>query len=169
MHVPYQSYLLIYFCHFGVIDMMDELKHIDVNISLPSGHKGRYHYNFSDITTSPLWHAAFSGNLEVVEKLLSYQNINVNKGESPLAIAANLGYIDILKRLLQHPTIEINKDSMVPLKDGKFFENRFKGSAIYFSCYMPTFWETKYHSKKTNNGYWLENQNDRINFESPKI
>jgi len=59
--------------------------------------------------TTPLSVAAETGNLELVQYLLSLPGIDVNKGEcTPLSLAASKGFVEIVKVLLNVPGVNIN-------------------------------------------------------------
>ena len=63
--------------------------------------------------STPLILACDDGDLEMVEKLLSLQNVDINaadnNGDSPLLHAVIGGLHDIVSKLLENPKIEVNK------------------------------------------------------------
>lgn len=77
-----------------------------------------------DSNSTPLIHACINNKVQVVEKLLSLENINVNcvssngEDETPLILATNRGLVSISQLLLNHPEIDpnyVSKSGVFPL------------------------------------------------------
>ena len=66
--------------------------------------------------TSPLLLACTEGDHEMVQKLLSFQNVDVNSadntGDSPLLHAVTGGYHELVLKLLENPKIEVNQPNL---------------------------------------------------------
>ena len=66
--------------------------------------------DIQDITVE-LCEACSDGNIEVVEEILSNEEVNINDTdygcETPLMCAVEFGHLDIVRRLLQHPETQL--------------------------------------------------------------
>ena len=130
----YESFKIAIF--FGYIDIvtffLQNLK-IDINKIFPDGSTGlgiiceQGHLNIIDIflnhpkinlnlgndDESPLYIACKCGKYEIVKKLLSFSEININiekkSGVTPLYITCQYGFLSIVELLLEDKRIDVNK------------------------------------------------------------
>ena len=88
--------------HVGVVDVLLSVAADTIDINLRGAAEG----------STPLVIATAHGNIETVDKLLSLQGIDVNKGthigQTPLHMSVFIGRVDIMLKLLAHPGVEID-------------------------------------------------------------
>ncbi len=64
-----------------------------------------------------LWNACTAGNIELVNKLLTPENVNycdLEENRSLLYRACGHGQVEVVKRLLREPGIDVNKQTTIP-------------------------------------------------------